>query len=167
MCFLDKVTTTGDCYDDRPDVYPGAPELCDYYDNDCDWQENQPPFANCSSVVNCTQGCIKRGPNFLRTIGNCNPGFYNFDGITLNGCECADQAELNGQGNTCEMALDLGRLSASIGLIHEGSISLTTDQDWVKLTFPVRCIWIYRQHIMLRSKPGMVPFHLYHIVLQG
>ena len=33
---FDYVSSTGDCDDDRADVYPGATETCDGVDNDCD-----------------------------------------------------------------------------------------------------------------------------------
>ncbi|MBW2258478.1 MAG: putative metal-binding motif-containing protein, partial [Deltaproteobacteria bacterium] len=35
FCLLDNAGDTIDCQDDHPDVYPGAPELCDGLDNAC------------------------------------------------------------------------------------------------------------------------------------
>jgi hypothetical protein len=37
----DLVSTTGDCNDDNANIHPGATELCDGIDNDCDTQTDE------------------------------------------------------------------------------------------------------------------------------
>jgi hypothetical protein len=150
MCSLGNITTPGDCDDADPVTYPGAPDLCDQNDNDCDGFINEdPPYENCSSVVNCTQGCIRKAGKFTCTVVNCDPGFGDLNMFALDGCECADPAELIASANTCTDAIDIGDISSSSGDIYSGSIPSRTDEDWIKFTY---------------NQPGHRRFYIHHYI---
>ena len=57
------VSSSGDCLDDDASVYPGAPEICDNIDQDCDGIPDNDPIAGVTfyadsdgmAMVTCTQ----------------------------------------------------------------------------------------------------------------
>jgi hypothetical protein len=58
------VTSSDDCDDSRANVYPGAPDTCDYLDNDCDGTQDDgfgvgdscDPGKGCTGIRKCAAG---------------------------------------------------------------------------------------------------------------
>lgn len=128
----------GDCDDENDTVFPGAKEVCDLLDNDCDGSVDEDPIALMCPWIPGTPlhgvvGCI----GGQCTMASCDkgsgssPGWYDLDKDYRNGCECqADLWETKG-GNSCQDAISLGALNdTGERVLVSGNIAPENDEDW-------------------------------------
>ena len=104
------LATVSDCDDGRSDVYPGAPEICDGVDNDCDVAIDEdvanPPafyldldgdgFGDPSTAVfQCT---LPSGPDWTSTGGDCNDAAIAINPAAVETCD--------GEDDNCDGEID-------------------------------------------------------------
>lgn len=85
-----------DCNDNNPNVRPGAIEVCDNLDNNCDGQVDENNICG--------------GPGGCEPITQCPSGAYDLDRVCTNGCEyiCTftGPEQCNGRDDDCNGQLD-------------------------------------------------------------
>lgn len=93
-----------DCNELRPEAYPGAPELCNNLDEDCDEivDEGNPGVL-----------CTEEGGECMNGTCGCPAGMLDIDGIPDTGCECAITPDEGPAGGACAMPFGLGSLADS------------------------------------------------------
>lgn len=125
----------GDCDDNNPDVYPGAPEVCNGVDD------------NCNAVVD--EGCDVDNDRDGWTIGegDCDDNNPNVHPGAAESCNSVDD-DCDGQvdeglplespepGNVCAVALMLSNVAAHAAPIAYNTFKIypTGDMDWFRFT---------------------------------
>jgi len=101
----DGVIAAKDCNDNDAAIQPGAVELCDGIDNNCDGRIDE------ASRVNIPNG-IGLCKNSALSVDSCNKGFADCDKEPTNGCETDiynDNQNCGACGNECS-TLDICKL---------------------------------------------------------
>ncbi len=142
------VAGTGDCDDTTADVFPGAPEVCDSVDNDCNEliDDDDPNLDRTELAVmyrdadgdgvgvedDTIQACIVP-EGYVSTFGDCDdteplatPGASEI-------CDDGIDNDCDGTANDCE-------LPPSIALNTDGDIRFYTDQAYVSHGERVRAV---------------------------
>ncbi len=93
-----------DCDDARASVHPGAPELCNGLDDDCDRMTDEEGAALCAlrfATAACASGAC--------AVVSCSAGRGDCDGVAANGCEtelAANPTNCGACGRLCALTLN-------------------------------------------------------------
>ena len=94
----DGVIAARDCDDNNPNIHPGAVELCDNIDNNCNGKVDEVLTVKIpNGIGECKQGGVV-------TLKSCNDGYGDCDGDQSNGCETDiynDSKNCGSCGNEC------------------------------------------------------------------
>lgn len=97
----------GDCDDTDSAIYPGAEELCNGLDDDCDGVVDEEPT---DPLLSLSQSCYS-GPAGTEGVGSCQAGVQSCSGGTFGNCEgeVIPTAEVcDGIDNNCDGEVDDG-----------------------------------------------------------
>lgn len=106
------VSSHVDCHDGNATVKPGAPELCDSLDNDCDgqvdegiattsWYPDADGDGYGNGAVSAVASCASPGPGYVSNRSDCNDSNANISPAQAEVCEqTGPQVDNNCDGNT-------------------------------------------------------------------
>jgi hypothetical protein len=101
---LYRATVAGDCNDSNAAIRPGAAEVCDGIDNNCNGlvDNAEIPLAQlCPTPAHATGTTCVAGPD-VRCRPVCATFYHDLNGVFSDGCEVQiDTFDQAGQGNTC------------------------------------------------------------------
>lgn len=133
-----------DCDDASPDVHPGALEICNARDDDCDAlvdegfdlmtdEQHCGSCGNTCDLPQATAGCV----GGACTVASCDAGWSNADGTSANGCECArNEAVANDTATTATYLgnlPDTGATASTKTRIMPWSATEGLDVDWFRI----------------------------------
>ncbi len=136
LCAASKSNTAGqpgDCDDGNGAINPGAQEVCDGVDNDCNGKtDDGTADATCGAVAGGSSKCI----NGACGVGTCDKGYYDVD-PTVPGCECQSLSNNGNMGTFCGNAIDVGNLPDGSATIQKAGQVLPGEAgDWYTFKAP-------------------------------
>ena len=108
MTSVGYVARAGDCNDSDANRYPGAIELCDAGDNDCDSAIDEAPAAmSCGMVAHGVPSCVSGACG----IASCASGYSDCNHDVADGCESMGAGPgtpdvCDGMDNDCDSRID-------------------------------------------------------------
>nr|WP_158247294.1 putative metal-binding motif-containing protein [Geothermobacter hydrogeniphilus] len=122
---------SGDCDDSRDFIYPGAKEICNGFDDNCNGSTdtNEVPLSTlCPAVANAASQCA--GLSGCQIV-SCDSGWYDLNGVYSDGCEVQeDSGDLSGRGDSCSDRIGLGLLQIGSSLQVQGNMLPAGESDW-------------------------------------
>ncbi|MCO4762159.1 MAG: putative metal-binding motif-containing protein [Myxococcales bacterium] len=92
---------SGDCHDSNSTIKPGAVELCNGADDNCNKTKDEGATAQCQSAKNATVQCVSASCS----IAKCASKYFDVDKKYSTGCECKADGQYGIKGNSCTNAI--------------------------------------------------------------
>ncbi len=134
LCLPDgasKFTTpkTGDCSDGKVSIHPGAKEICNGIDDNCNNIKDDNAAITCPAVKNGKAKCAS--PSCA--IASCNSGWFDVDKSYSSGCECHADVYYGKAGASCSKPINAGTFPDSgKSQVFTGNIMPGESGDWYR-----------------------------------